>query len=164
MVVLISLQASMAKATQENDKLRAQNKELNQDIAQIQGLVGDFAKAQQNNDSIIAQLKSLETQNKTHADSIEEKNKLLADFSERIKSMKEQGFGGRVTMDDLKEIREDLDEATKRNDLLEDQNAKLKSALEAQKKYIGGLTNAIELSDTARDKMKQEIEGMCSKN
>ena len=130
MVVFISLQASMAKATQENDKLRAQNKELNQDIAQIQGLVGDFAKAQQNNDSIIAQLKSLETQNKTHADSIEEKNKLLADFSERIKSMKEQGFGGRVTMDDLKEIREDLDEATKRNDLLEDQNAKLKSALE----------------------------------
>ena len=47
----------MAKATQENEKLRAQNKELNADIVQIQGLVGDFAKQQQNNDSIIAQFR-----------------------------------------------------------------------------------------------------------
>ena len=47
----------MAKATQENEKLRAHNKELNADIAQIQGLVGDFAKQQQNNDSIIAQFR-----------------------------------------------------------------------------------------------------------
>ena len=55
--------------------------------------------------------------------------------------------------------REDLDEAIKRSDLLEDQNEKLKIAIEAQKKYIGGLTNAMELSDTAREKMKQEVEG-----
>ena len=55
--------------------------------------------------------------------------------------------------------REDLDEAIKRSDLLEDQNEKLKTAIEAQKKYIGGLTNAMELSDTAREKMKQEVEG-----
>ena len=54
---LNSNQRSMAKATQENEKLRAQNKELNADIAQIQGLVGDFAKQQQNNDSIIAQFR-----------------------------------------------------------------------------------------------------------
>merc|ERR1711970_997956 len=66
---------SMAKATTENEKLRAQNKELNHDIAQIQTLVGDFAKTQESNDSIIAQLKTLETANKTHADSIGEKNR-----------------------------------------------------------------------------------------
>ena len=54
----------MAKATQENEKLRAQNKELNADIAQIQGLVGDFAKQQQNNDSIIAQFRLSDSRNR----------------------------------------------------------------------------------------------------
>lgn len=149
----------MAKATTENEKLRAQNKELNHDIAQIQTLVGDFAKTQESNDSIIAQLKTLETANKTHADSIEEKNRLLADFADRIASMKEEGFTGKVTMADMKEIRDELNEASKRNDLLENQNDKLKKALEAQKKYIDGLTSAVDLSDQARDKMREEVEG-----
>ena len=53
----------------------------------------------------LLQLKTLETQNKTHAESIEEKNKLLADFSERIQTMKDQGFGASVTMGDIKELR-----------------------------------------------------------
>merc|ERR1712021_250284 len=149
---------SMAKATTENEKLRAQNNELNQDIAQIQTLVGDFAKTQESNDSIIAQLKTLETANKTHADSIEEKNKLLSDFAERIESMKEEGFTGKVTMADLKEIRDELNETSKRNELLENQSDKMKKALEAQKKYIGGLTAAVDLSHQARDKMREEVE------
>ena len=60
----LMIKRSMAKATQENEKLRAQNKELNADIAQIQGLVGDFAKQQQNNDSIIAQFRLSDFSNK----------------------------------------------------------------------------------------------------
>ena len=35
----------------------------------------------------------------------------------------------------------------------------LKKALEAQKKYIDGLTSAVDLSDQARDKMREEVEG-----
>ena len=78
----------MTKATAENERLKAQNKELNDDIVEIQGLVGSFQESQQSNDSIIMQLKTLEEQNVRHSESIKEKNKLLAQFSERIEAMK----------------------------------------------------------------------------
>lgn len=78
----------MTKATAENERLKAQNKELNDDIVEIQGLVGSFQESQQSNDSIIMQLKTLEEQNVRHSESIKEKNTLLAQFSERIEAMK----------------------------------------------------------------------------
>ena len=78
----------MTKATAENERLKAQNKELNDDIVEIQGLVGSFQESQQSNDSIIMQLKTLEEQNIRHSESIKEKNTLLAQFSERIEAMK----------------------------------------------------------------------------
>ena len=53
----------------------------------------------------------------------------------------------------------ELDEVIDRNTKLEDQSQKYKKAIDAQKKYIEGLTSAIELSGTAREKMKQEISG-----
>ena len=79
---------AMTKATAENERLKAQNKELNDDIVEIQGLVGSFQESQQSNDSIIMQLKTLEEQNVRHSESIKEKNTLLAQFSERIEAMK----------------------------------------------------------------------------
>ena len=78
----------MTKATAENERLKAQNKELNDDIVEIQGLVGSFQESQQSNDSIINQLKTLEEQNVRHSESIKEKNALLNQFSERIEAMK----------------------------------------------------------------------------
>ena len=78
----------MTKATAENERLKAQNKELNDDIVEIQGLVGSFQESQQSNNSIIMQLKTLEEQNVRHSESIKEKNTLLAQFSERIEAMK----------------------------------------------------------------------------
>ena len=78
----------MTKATAENERLKKQNKELNDDIVEIQGLVGSFQESQQSNDSIIMQLKTLEEQNVRHSESIKEKNTLLAQFAERIEAMK----------------------------------------------------------------------------
>ena len=78
----------MTKATAENERLKKQNKELNDDIVEIQGLVGSFQESQQSNDSIIMQLRTLEEQNVRHSESIKEKNTLLAQFAERIEAMK----------------------------------------------------------------------------
>ena len=79
---------TLTKSNSENERLKAQNKELNDDIVEIQGLVGSFQESQQSNDSIIMQLKTLEEQNANHTASIKEKNKLLTQFSERIEAMK----------------------------------------------------------------------------
>ena len=59
----------------------------------------------------------------------------------------------------MREVRLEFDEVSKRNTELEEQVGKYKIAVEAQKKYITGLTNAMDLSDQAREKMKQEIKG-----
>ena len=48
----------------------------------------NFQKAQQSNESIIQQLRDLEEQNRIHEDSINEKNKMLKEFSNRITAMK----------------------------------------------------------------------------
>ena len=59
----------------------------------------------------------------------------------------------------MREVRLEFDQVSKRNTELEEQVEKYKIAVEAQKKYITGLTNAMELSDQAREKMKEEIKG-----
>ena len=59
----------------------------------------------------------------------------------------------------MREVRLEFDQVSKRNTELEEQVEKYKTAVEAQKKYINGLTNAMELSDQAREKMKEEIKG-----
>ena len=60
----------------------------------------------------------------------------------------------------MREVRLEFDQVSKRNNELEEQVEKYKTAVEAQKKYITGLTNAMELSDQAREKMKEEIKGI----
>jgi len=151
----------MTKATAENERLKAQNKELNDDIVEIQGLVGSFQESQQSNDSIIMQLKTLEEQNVRHSESIKEKNTLLGQFSERIEAMKAEASGkGAVTFEDMREVRLEFDQVSKRNSELEEQVEKYKIAVEAQKKYITGLTSAMDLSDQAREKMKEEIKAL----
>ena len=59
----------------------------------------------------------------------------------------------------MREVRLEFDQVSKRNTELEEQVEKYKIAVEAQKKYITGLTNAMDLSDQAREKMKEEIKG-----
>ena len=77
-----------------------------------------------------------------------------------IKILQAEASGkGAVTFEDMREVRLECDQVSKRNKDLEEQVEKYKIAIEAQKKYIKGLTNAMELSDQAREKMKEEIKG-----
>ena len=167
----------MTKASADNEKLKAQNEDLNRDINEIQSVIGDFNKSHVANNTVLSQLKALEQENKVQADSIDEKNRLLAEFANRIQAMKSEASGEpKVSLSDIKgkptysnkiiinriELRKELDEVIERNTRLEDQTEKYQKAIEAQKKYIAGLNSAMELSETARNKMKQEIQGLSS--
>ena len=74
----------MTKASAENEKLKAQNEDLNRDINEIQSVIGDFNKSHVANNTVLSQLKALEQENKVQADSIDEKNRLLEEFANRI--------------------------------------------------------------------------------
>ena len=57
----------MAKASAENERLKAQNVDLNDDIENIKEVMGSFTQTQQSNNTIISQLHVLEKQNAVQA-------------------------------------------------------------------------------------------------